>query len=201
MSHLDQLFPPYLENIQNKEGNISNNVYSLSTSHFEDFDLDSHGEDTTNTSMTDDETISIPWDYYNISDSTVENYDSVVFDTNVTGYKDDDQEFIIHQEDMIEENDIPIIPKKDLDIVAHTFFMRKNEFENVSYPDPIETEESFYDCDQHNENTTYVTIMKVETLNLGKQVYEQTKICLHINNQNDKQHRNTKENIESMIHD
>lgn len=102
---------------------------------------------------------------------------------------------------MIEENDIPVIPKKDLGIIAHTYFMRNKELENVSYPDPIETEENFYDYDQHDENTTHVIVMKVQTLNSGKQAYEQTKICLYIKNQDNKQHRNTTESIASMIHD
>ena len=42
------------------------------------------------------------WKSYIILGSVVKNYDSIVFNTNVTGYNDEDQEFIIHQEDMKE---------------------------------------------------------------------------------------------------
>ena len=100
---------------------------------------------------------------------------------------------------MEEEWDIPTTSKDDLNMVAHTFFMRKKELESVSYLDPFETEEKFYDCKQHGADITHVTIMKVETLNSGKQAYEQTKLCLQVTKQEDNQCKDTAESIELMI--
>lgn len=57
---MNNCFPSNIVNIQNQDGIIYNHVYSASTSHTGEFELDKHGEDTTNTSVTDDETISIP---------------------------------------------------------------------------------------------------------------------------------------------
>ena len=169
--------------------NLHNHIYSISTSHTEEFTLENHGEERTNTSITDDETISIPWDPYDILDSTVGNIDSLVVNANVLEFQDND-------DGVEEEWDIPTISKEDLNIVAHTFFTRRKELESVSYPDPFKTEEEFYDCQQHDANITHVTIMKVETSNSGNQAYEQTKLCLQATKQENNQCNDTTEDIE-----
>ena len=138
-------------------------------------------DETTTTIRTFDETISIPWEPYNNMKSTSwDSYSPTDFDNNTYECNNVNHNLEQQEEEMKNRNQLPIISKEDLDIVAHTFYLRKKEMENVSYPDPVETELSFYDCQQELNDITHVTILKVETLDSGQQTCNQTRPVLNI---------------------
>ena len=60
-------------------------------------------------------------------------------------------EWYKHTDDIVNNNYESIISKDDLDMVAHTFYLRKQELERVSYPDPVEEETVFYDCEPESK--------------------------------------------------
>ena len=96
-------------------------------------DQDQQSISTTSVTVTSSQSeIIVPWDNYDQLE--VENY-SLQYDQ-PDWYTDNN----------LDKDDEQLISQEDLDMVAHTFYLRKREMEEVSYLDPVEDETVFYDC-------------------------------------------------------
>ena len=111
--------------------------------------------------------ITILWDSYNQSS------DNLQFDQ---------QEWNLQIDDIIEENNELIIDKDNLDMVAHTFYLRKKELERLSYPDLVEDGTLFYNCEPEPKEIQYIKAYHLEVLDSGAEVPVLGKSwCLPIN--------------------
>ena len=116
--------------------------------------------------------ILVPWDSCDYSENN-----NIIYEVSTTQIDWEENE-----EDMKNKNNIPIISKKYLDMVAHASYLRKRKMENVSYPDPIEEEKIFYDCQYKSDEVTHATIVKLETLDSGTKKYINKGQVFKINN-------------------
>ena len=112
---------------------------------------------TMNTTSVHEE-ISVPWDLYDGSEKN-----NCIYGVNTTtiDWKEN--------EENIKAIEVPIISKDDLDLIAHTFYLRKRELENLSYPNPIEKETLSYDCQYESDEISHVKIIKLETSNFKEE--------------------------------
>ena len=92
--------------------------------------------------------ITVPWD----------NYDQLGDVSYSLQYDQSDW----YTDDNIDNEFESIISKKDLDMIAHTFYLRKKEMEEVSYPNPVEDETVFYDCHLEPEEIEHINVHHLE---------------------------------------
>ena len=131
LPQLEYLFQPCLTDLSIEELNETNNIYASTIVSIQNHTQ--NDDETTNTIRTFDETISIPWEPYNNMKSTSwDSYSPTDFDNNIYECNNVNHNLEQQEEEMKNRNQLPIISKEDLDIVAHTFYLRKKEMENVS---------------------------------------------------------------------